>query len=86
MFEGFEKNGMGAGVFGEETQAAGFVVETVDRGEEPMTASDGYFIGSEVNRNKRAAQWAVAPIEVADLRGRSESPLITASFSSHPDP
>jgi hypothetical protein len=31
MFEGFEKDGMGAGVFGEETQAAGFVVETVAR-------------------------------------------------------
>jgi hypothetical protein len=39
LFEGFEKDGMGAGVFGEETQAAGFVVETVDGGEEPMTAS-----------------------------------------------
>ena len=31
LFEGFEKDGMGAGVFGEETQAAGFVVETVNR-------------------------------------------------------
>ena len=35
-------------------------------GEEPMTASGRNLIGSEVNRSKRAAQWAVAPTEVAE--------------------
>ena len=31
-----------------------------------MTASGGNLIGSEINRNKRAPLWGVAPIEVAD--------------------
>ena len=35
-------------------------------GKHPMTASDGNLIGCLLNRNKRAARWAVAPIEVAD--------------------
>lgn len=36
--------------------------------EEPMTASGGYFIGSEINRNEQSALQAVATIEVADVR------------------
>ncbi len=31
-----------------------------------MTASGGNFIECEFNRNKRAPQWGVAPIEVAE--------------------
>ena len=31
-----------------------------------MTASGGNFIGSEVNRSKRAPQWGVATTEVAE--------------------
>ena len=34
-------------------------------GEEPMTASGGNLIGSEVNRNKQSTQWVAAPIEIA---------------------
>ncbi len=32
-----------------------------------MTAGGGNLIGSEVNRNKRSAQWAAASIEIADM-------------------
>ena len=38
----------------------------VEVGEAPTTASGGNFVGAEVNRNKRAPQCGVAPIEVAD--------------------
>ena len=39
--------------------------KNLPEGEEPTTAGGGSLVGSEVNRNKRAALWAVAPIEVA---------------------
>ena len=45
----------------------------VEVGEAPTTASGGHFVGAEVNRNKRAPQCGVAPIEVADRgKGRKE--------------
>ena len=39
-----------------------------------MTASGGNLIGSEVNRNKRAPQCGVAPIEVADAGEPASAP------------
>ena len=45
----------------------------VEVGEAPTTASGGNIVGAEVNRNKRAPQCGVAPIEVADRgKGRKE--------------
>ena len=38
----------------------------LSKGEPLTTASGGSLVRGEVNRNKQAAQWAVAPIEVAE--------------------
>ena len=45
-------------------------------GKQAMTASGGNFIGCLLNRNKRAAQRAVAPIEVAGQCGKSRPPKV----------
>ena len=37
-------------------------------GEAPTSAGGGNYVGAEVNRNKRAPQCGVAPIEVAESR------------------
>ena len=42
-------------------------------GEPLMTRSAGNLISGEVVRNKRSAQWAVAPIENAELSGAAGS-------------
>ena len=45
----------------------------IAEGEPLLTASGGNIKRGEVNRNKRAARWAVAPIEVA------EQPIFSAT-------
>ena len=37
-----------------------------------MTASGGNFVSAFLNRNKRSAQWAVAPIENAELSAKQK--------------
>ena len=44
-------------------------------GEPLTTAGGGSFVRGEVNRNERAARWAVATIEVADIPFRDTLPL-----------
>ena len=55
-------NPAGGGLFAEGESAPALLAR---KGEPPMTVCDGYFIGGEVIRNKRAPQWGVAPIEDA---------------------
>ena len=43
------------------------------QGESLTTASGGYFVRDELNRNKRASQCEVAPIEVAEAIGESSA-------------
>ena len=56
----------------------------IDGGKPPMTASGGSLFGGFLMRNKRSAQWAVAPIEHADHRFESccdhHKPLKTLRF------
>jgi hypothetical protein len=52
----------------------------LSEGEEPMTAGGGNLIGSEVNRNKRSAQWAAASIEIADME---QPPALVCSLPAH---
>ena len=49
-------------------QRPGFFDQVVFRWGEALTTADGRnLVRGEVNRSKRAAEWAVAPTEVADL-------------------
>ena len=49
---------------------------SVIAGKHPTTASGGNLIECLLNRNKRAAQWAVALIEVAGQCGKSRPPKV----------
>ena len=54
---------------------------TIERtGKALTTAGGGNFVSAFLNRNKRAAQWAVVPIEVAELRIPPGSPKIRKPF------
>ena len=50
------------------------------RGNPPTTSSGGNLVGGFLNRNKRSALWAVAPIEVAARRGIPPANFIVATL------